>query len=207
MRTSMPYGTRIRVTPENIAGLRAASAGACLAWNENSGRNELVNSHDAARSDLMIITSQSGLRELESLHRQERHEVDDDHLARDLTDIAADLRNDWPGLRAVSPPVEELRLYLADQQVHLHQPPEFTLPEGSPTLTEHYELDEGEYPRVAVVTIGFGFLTPTRVLAYTPNDDTRPVIDLSVSLQPDLSQARICRLLAEIITAALRQAR
>lgn len=206
MRTSMPYEARIHVTSDHVTDLLRAPAGSCLAWNENTSLVELVSPHDAASPTRMIITSTGGLRDLEELYRSEGHEVTDGLLAQDLTDISSDRRVEWPGTRVLTAQIGEVRLYLADRNVHLQAAPVFTLRGCAPTLTEYYELEEDGVTRTAVVTFGFGFLTPTNILASAPDEESGP-IDLRVNVESHMSSARTCRVLADTISAALFRVR
>ncbi|OKI21309.1 hypothetical protein A6A08_21180 [Nocardiopsis sp. TSRI0078] len=202
----MPYGARIIITRDHVEDLRGHGSGACLTWHEDTHQVEAVGPHTALNPSRMIITGYQGLCEMADYYAAEGHEVADDDLALDLTDIAADWRIDWPGIRAMNLQVEDLRGALADAGAYLSAAPTFMLPRhGLPQMTDYYRLAGGS--RLASVTVGFGFTEPTRITAEDPDDDTQPIVDLTLGTSGTLTHAATSRLIASTVTSALNQDR
>ncbi|WP_236567995.1 hypothetical protein [Nocardiopsis sp. FR6] len=206
MHTSMPHGARIIITRDHVEDLRDHGPSACLTWHEDTHQVEAVGPHTALNPSRMIITGYQGLRELADYYTAEGHEVADDDLALDLTDIAADWRADWPGIRTMNLQVEDLRGALAEAGAYLSTAPTFMLPgHGLPQMTDYYRLAGGS--RLASVTVGFGFTEPTRITAEDPDDDTQPIADLTLGTSGTLTHAATSRLIASTVTSALNQDR
>ncbi len=202
----MPYGARIIITRDHVQDLREHGPGACLTWHEDTHQVQVVGPHTALKPSRMIITGYQGLREMADHHAEEGHVVTDDDLAQDLTDITADWRTDWPGIRAMNLQVEDLRGALADTGAYLSAAPTYMLPRhGLPQMTDYYRLAGGT--RLASVTVTFGFTEPARITANDPDDDTQPIADLTLGTGGTLTHAATSRLIASTVTSALTQDR
>nr|WP_179811847.1 hypothetical protein [Nocardiopsis sinuspersici] len=203
----MPYGARrVTVTRDHIEDLRVHGPGACLTWHEDTRQVEAVGPHTALNPSRMIITGYQGLCDMADYYAAEGHEVTDDALAQDLTDIATDWRTDWPGIRAMNLQVEDLRGALADMGAYLSAAPIFMLPRhGLPQMTDYYRLAGGSH--LASVTVSFGFTEPTRITAEDPDNDNQPIADLTLGTSGTLTHAATSRLIASTVTSALNQGR
>ncbi|MCP3013848.1 hypothetical protein NGM33_10950 [Nocardiopsis dassonvillei] len=207
MSTSMPYGAqRVIVTRDHIEDLRVHGRGACLTWHEDTHQVQAVGPRAATDPRRMIIIGYQGLGEVSEHHAENGDEVTDEDLARDLTDIASDWRAEWPEIRAMNLQVHDLRRALTDAGAYLASAPTFQLPiRGLPQMTDYYTLAGST--RLAQVTVSFGFIEPTRITASDPDDDTRPIADLTLGTGGTLTHAATSRLIASTVTCALNQDR
>jgi hypothetical protein len=198
----MPYTRPIVITRENVETLRDCGAGACLTWHEETGAVETVLPWETSFLRRMIIVSRRGLDELTDMYTADGHEVTNEDLARDLSDIASDYLLSWPEIRTMSLMCEDVRRRLADAGVYLTAGPTPELPvRGLPRMTDHYRLVGGD--RLAEVTFTWAFTEPTRILTRDPVNDAQPVADLALGTGGTLTHRAMSDLIASTVIHGL----
>ncbi|MBV2365998.1 hypothetical protein ACFPZ0_11305 [Streptomonospora nanhaiensis] len=162
MSTSMPYSGPLIIEPRDITPIMQGGVGHLLIWNEAADKVEAVQPGHVPGEEAMILAGADDLERIAEEAAEEGEGFTDTYAAATLRDMAGDLLEEWPAVKALTAGVLELRTDMARRFFYLTGAPSYRECARTHFLTDVYRnIDR---PDVTVsVTSTFMHTTPARI--------------------------------------------